>query len=675
MVKGGAFFGFAIVVAAALLTWGIIAIVNEATKSSGGGGGGGDIYTPPDGLSEIQDALNDASPGDVIEIPAGTYYIDLVTVVDGTEDEPITLRGAAGTNRGDVVLKGNGDSRVLDIRHSWYIIEDFTIDGEVDEGDEYREQLIFVEGSSDPEETDDGDVSIEGIVIQNMLLRNAGKECLRLKYWVVNSVIQSNDIRFCGVEDFQLGSGGSNGEGIYIGTASGQWDGDREDVCRGIVVQYNYIDTQGSEGVDIKEGSVENLVQYNDITGEIDGEGGGIGVRGDYNIVRYNFVFDTLGACVRIGGNEDDNDRQWGLNNEVYENDLDGCVAGAIKVNDTPQILCENVVTPPSGEDNWVAIIGDAADNFESITDSCPTLTSFNLPDQAVPGVVGGTEDFGDDNVDDDDYSDDYSTTDDDGTEAVFNYDRYYVGCFSSGSGTLFERVLEDETSMTPLICVTECDAQGEKYAALENGSECWCGSPVDYSIYGDGTCNSACTGDPSLMCGGDGSLSLYIVFGGDDDAVDDDTGGLGGDESDYTFDDDMPTPTPVATTPTTPEPVAPTTDPAPTPAPVADDDTDGGGVVPEVSGTYLGCYDDDDKSPILDFAYEDETALTTQSCIDYCDDEGEELAGLQAGRQCWCGTTDDYDKYGGSTRCNMRCTGDSSTYCGGESDSMVYRV
>ena len=38
-----------------------------------------------------------------------------------------------------------------------------------------------------------------------------------------------------------------------------------------------------------------------------------------------------------------------------------------------------------------------------------------------------------------------------------------------------------------------------------------------------------------------------------------------------------------------------------------------GGGVVPEVSGTYLGCYDDDDKSPILDFAYEDETALTTQ--------------------------------------------------------------
>ena len=83
-----------------------------------------------------------------------------------------------------------------------------------------------------------------------------------------------------------------------------------------------------------------------------------------------------------------------------------------------------------------------------------------------MPGVVGGTEDFGDDNVDDDDYSDDYSTTDDDGTEAVFNYDRYYVGCFSSGSGTLFERVLEDETSMTPLVrsfSRCRCACRGEE--------------------------------------------------------------------------------------------------------------------------------------------------------------------------------------------------------------------
>lgn len=42
----------------------------------------------------------------------------------------------------------------------------------------------------------------------------------------------------------------------------------------------------------------------------------GIGVRGDYNVIRYNTIFDTVGACVRIGGNEE-NGQQWGRNNEV----------------------------------------------------------------------------------------------------------------------------------------------------------------------------------------------------------------------------------------------------------------------------------------------------------------------------------------------------------------------
>lgn len=33
-------------------------------------------------------------------------------------------------------------------------------------------------------------------------------------------------------------------------------------------------------------------------------------------MIRYNFIFDTVGACVRLGGNEE-NGRQWGRNNEV----------------------------------------------------------------------------------------------------------------------------------------------------------------------------------------------------------------------------------------------------------------------------------------------------------------------------------------------------------------------
>lgn len=72
----------------------------------------------------------------------------------------------------------------------------------------------LVTGSTDPEEVDGEDTSITGLIIQNMRLRNAAKECLRIKFWVTNSVIQSNDIRYCGIEDYELGGGEANGEGI-----------------------------------------------------------------------------------------------------------------------------------------------------------------------------------------------------------------------------------------------------------------------------------------------------------------------------------------------------------------------------------------------------------------------------------------------------------------------------
>lgn len=43
--------------------------------------------------------------------------------VDGTEDEPITIRNEIGADRADCVLKGDDRSRVLEILHNYYIIE------------------------------------------------------------------------------------------------------------------------------------------------------------------------------------------------------------------------------------------------------------------------------------------------------------------------------------------------------------------------------------------------------------------------------------------------------------------------------------------------------------------------------------------------------------------------
>lgn len=69
-------------------------------------------------------------------------------------------------------------------------------------------------GSEDPSDLDGFQSSLDGTVIRNMELKNSGKECVRLRYFVTNTVITGNDIRNCGVTDFVVEQSGSNGEGI-----------------------------------------------------------------------------------------------------------------------------------------------------------------------------------------------------------------------------------------------------------------------------------------------------------------------------------------------------------------------------------------------------------------------------------------------------------------------------
>ena len=68
----------------------------------------------------------------------------------------------------------------------------------------------------------------------------------------------------------------------------------------------------------------------------------------------------------------------------------------------------------------------------------------------------------------------------------------------------------------------------------------CWCGDQDDFTEYGTGQCNSACTdtSTTNAACGGVVSFSLYQIYGDggvDADAVaddqGDDDGGLGADE------------------------------------------------------------------------------------------------------------------------------------------------
>ena len=57
----------------------------------------------------------------------------------------------------------------------------------------------------------------------------------------------------------------------------------------------------------------------------------------------------------------------------------------------------------------------------------------------------------------------------------------------------------------TPGACVSACAAAGFGYAGVEFGDECHCGTGLDEALVQAPLtdCNMACTGDPTLSCGG----------------------------------------------------------------------------------------------------------------------------------------------------------------------------
>ena len=65
---------------------------------------------------------------------------------------------------------------------------------------------------------------------------------------------------------------------------------------------------------------------------------------------------------------------------------------------------------------------------------------------------------------------------------------------------------------MTSSGCATYCDKRGFKYAGTENGGQCFCGNELKMAQKADGgKCDVKCNGGKGEMCGGGGSLSVFV--------------------------------------------------------------------------------------------------------------------------------------------------------------------
>lgn len=288
-------------------------------------------------FATIQKALDTAPRNATVHLASGTYLQDAMTIRSG-----VTITGPA-----TAVVKGAGNSRIFQVRHDGVTLDGFTIDGlhgSSTSASGYRDKLIYVMSTSP------GD-GVGTLTISDMTLKNAGGECVRLRYLVTNADVHDNTVGPCGIFDFKFAGGGKNGEGIYVGTAPEQQGengapDDQPDRSRNNRIHHNTIATAGNECVDVKENATANIVEYNDCSAQKDPSSGGLDARGSGNTFRYNTIHGNTGAGVRLGGDTETD----GIDNDVYGNTITGNAAGGIKFMRTPQDeICGNTMSANTG--------------------------------------------------------------------------------------------------------------------------------------------------------------------------------------------------------------------------------------------------------------------------------------------------------------------------------------
>ena len=304
-----------------------------ANATSGGNGSDAQPF------SSIQEALDEAAPGDTVVVGEGDYEGELHSVRSGEPDAPIQIIGQGAH------IAGAGADHVIDLNHDYIELRGF----EISDGS----KLIYAIGASNSK------------IIGNWL-HDAEGECIRFKFFAVANEVAHNRIERCGMLDFDLSEDVKNGEGVYIGTAPEQLDDnpdDRPDASNRNWVHNNTI-VVPAECVDVKEHAEANVVEQNHCSGSQDPDGAGFSSRGLGTIIRTNVSSGNAGAGIRLGGDESTD----GVNSVVVGNRLTSNEGYGLAVHATPQAtICGNEV-----RDNGAGATNSGADPQASCGPSVP---------------------------------------------------------------------------------------------------------------------------------------------------------------------------------------------------------------------------------------------------------------------------------------------------------------
>nr|WP_289847750.1 right-handed parallel beta-helix repeat-containing protein [Pseudoalteromonas sp. C2R02] len=276
----------------------------------------------------------------------GVYHQKFHSIISGTKQEPITIKGNVST-----IVKGLVNNikskKIVEIKHSYIHLKGFTIDGHSGEHQraiDYKDKLLLVQGNEQS--------PIRGVEIKGMRVLNALGECIRLKDFTQYTRISNNIIKNCGLKDYKFGRGKKNGEAIYIGTAPEQLKSKSLDTSSYNEIKGNNLDPQGGECIDIKEGANHNLIAENNCFGGLDIHSGSISIRSSFNRIIGNYIFDNHGSGIRIGGDT----KGIAIDNYVVKNLLINNQFAALKIMDWPQkSVCRNQIHQKKGN-KWIKV-------------------------------------------------------------------------------------------------------------------------------------------------------------------------------------------------------------------------------------------------------------------------------------------------------------------------------
>ncbi len=214
--------------------------------------------------------------------------------------------------------------------------------------------------------------------------------------------------------------------------------------------------------------------------------------------------------------------------------------------------------------------------------------------------------------------------------------------CIAEGTnGRALSGASTASSSMTIPMCLQFCQSKGYQWAGIEYSGECYCDNDFKNGAslsLTSSRCEMPCLGDSTTMCGGPDALSLFN--------------------------------NPSVTAPTTASSttaITSTTSAAPAPTTVAL--PDGWSVASTV------CLAEGTSGRALAGASTTSNSMTYAMCLGFCRDKGFQYAGIEYSGECYCGNeiANGASLSISSSNCDMPCSGDSSSMCGGPSAIQLF--